>query len=252
MHAVKSHGRAHAPFSVLLAVCAWILWGCGHDAPPSAFRVTFSALSDNTPLHGVEIAANGRTLGETGEDGLLRVDLQGREGMNVAYAVRCPEGHRDAETRPPLTLRKFEGLDPQAAERGIEISVSCPPSTRRVAVIVRTGGQAGIPVKMGGATVALTDASGVAHVLVESAPESEFRLTLDTNARTGLRPQNPMSVVTVPDSDAIAVFEIQFEVEVPGCPPGKRMRRGTCVNIRKKPTHNFHRPVRVIRPSGSR
>ncbi len=196
-----------------LALLASLLSACEEERPPPTFRVTFTASSDSDPLAGVRVVGDGRPLGETGADGILRVDLPGREGQAVTVNAQCPEGHRAPAELPLLTLRSFRGLDPAAAERGIEMSIQCPPSERTAAVVVRTGDQGDLPVMMADREVARTDASGVAHFVLRMQPHSTFRLRIDTTGREDLQPQNPGATLTVPDRDDILLVDQPFQVK---------------------------------------
>jgi hypothetical protein len=193
---------------VLAALCA-----CEEERPPPTFRVTFTARADDAPLAGVRVIANGRGLGETNERGVLRVDIAGREGQAVAVNAQCPDGHRQPERLPLLTLRAFRGLDPAAQERGIEMSIACPPTERTAAVVIRAGNQAGLPVTMSGREVARTDDNGVAHVVFQMQPNTTFRLQLDTTGREDLQPQSPGATFTVADADDIFLFDQPFQIK---------------------------------------
>ena len=188
--------------------------GCSkrQGPPPVPFRTTFAAQSDEEPLSGVEVTVDGRRVGVTGEDGLLTVELRGREGSAVAVAATCPTGYRPPEPIPPLRLQRFRGL--RTHESRLEVTVSCAPSEREVAVLVRTGDQAGIPVLIHGREVARTSEGGVAHVLLRRPPNTTFRLALDTTGRD-LHPQSPEMIFTVPDRDDVLIFDQPFEVEAP-------------------------------------
>jgi hypothetical protein len=225
---------------VALLVGAMLAGACEDPPPPPAYRVSFTALADDAPLPGVEISVAGRPLGVTGADGLLRANLQGREGAVVGYRVRCPAGHRNPEEPPPLTLRRFRGLDPAAAARGIEINVPCRPAERFAAVVVRAGGIANLPVLMQGQPVAVTDASGVAHLLLKLPPATSFTMSVDTSANPRIVPANPSQPFVVPDADDVLVFDAPIAVQAP--PP--RRRRA----VRRAPV--FTGPVRI--PSSGR
>jgi len=214
---------------------------CEDPPPPPQFRVSFTALADANPLGGVEIAiGGGRPLGLTNTEGVLRASLAGREGAIVAYRVKCPAGYRDPEASPPLTLRQFHGLDPAGATRGVEITVQCRPSDRLAAVVVRAGGIANIPVLMQGQPVALTDASGVAHLMLKLPPNTSFTMALDTSANPLIAPANPSQPFVVPDADEVLVFDAPL---IEQRAPVKRRRV-----VRQAPV--FSGPVRI--PSSSR
>jgi hypothetical protein len=236
MHPVTSSHAARALGLTLLAAALGALFiACGDPPPPPQFRVSFTALADAAPLAGVEIDIAGRKLGLTGAEGILRVNLRGREGAVVGYRVKCPAGYRDPQESPPLTLRQFRGLDPAGAVRGVEVTVQCRPAERLAAVVVRAGGIANIPVLMQGQPVALTDASGVAHLMLKLPPNSGFTMALDTSANPRLAPANPSQPFVVPDSDEVLVFDAPL---IEQRAPTKRRRV-----VRQGPV--FTGPVRI-------
>lgn len=201
----------HVRRALVMAAVLASLCGCEEEAPPPTYRVTFTARSDSEPLPGVRIAADGQPLGETGEEGTLRVDLPGREGQTVAVNAQCPEGHRAPAQLPLLTLRTFRLLDPAAAERGIEMTIQCPPSERTAAVVIRTGEQGDLPIHMNGREMARTDENGIAHLVLQLQPHATFRLNIDTSARENLQPQNPGATFTLGDADEIFLFDQPFQ-----------------------------------------
>lgn len=231
--------RGHGAMALAIAtLCTVSAAACEDERPPPTFRVTFTARSDDDPLAGVQVIADGQPLGETGPDGTLRTDLTGREGQSVAVNAQCPEGHRAPEPLPLLTLRSFRGLDPAAAERGIEMTISCPPAERTAAVVIRTGDEGGdLPVLMGGREVTRTDESGVAHLVMQLRPHSTFRLQIDTSDRENLRPQNPGATFTVPDADEIFLYDQPFQV--------KRKRRRWHRRRREPETSTPMLPMRI-------
>ncbi len=208
---------------------AALLVACEDPPPPPTFRVSFTATSDSEPLGGVRVSADGSLIGETNDRGMLRVELTGREGQNLAISADCPEGHREPEQLPVLTLRSFQGLDPAARERGIEMSISCPPTERLAAVVIRALASvsgsadpvpvADLPVIMRGREVARTDAGGVAHLSFRMRPNSTFRLQMDTSARADLRPQSPGNTFTVPDANDVLLYDQPFEMRRRRRPP---------------------------------
>lgn len=192
--------------------------GCGSPPPPPVFHVTFTSLADTLPLPGVQVMRGTRVLGTTDAYGKLEVRLHGQDGTSVSYRVQCPQGYRTPPTPPPLVLRQFRAVavpGQPARQRGIEVTLQCPPSQRYAAVIVRAGGFAGLPVTMQGQEVTRTDTSGVAHFMLPLAPNSQFALGLDTSSNPYLRPQNPTASFTLADADDILIFDPPVHEELP-------------------------------------
>ncbi|AKF11669.1 hypothetical protein [Sandaracinus amylolyticus] len=222
---------------------ALALLGCGEEAPPPRFPVTFTAEADpGQRLGGVSVTANGAPIGQTGADGTLHVDLTGPEGSPVQIGATCPEGHRAPASLPMITLRRVVSLDPATAALGLQVSIACPPAQRHGVVVVRAGGDqahANVPVMIDGREVARTDASGVAHVALDMQPGQTFAVLLATNEFPNLRPQQPRQSFVFPDSDELFVFDQRFEVEAP---PVVRRR-----STRPRPQPQAPTPVLPVR-----
>lgn len=175
------------------------LLGCGEDVPQAIPRhaVTFTAESDpGMPLAGVAVSANGQPLGQSDETGLIGAVLEGPSGTMMQIAYECPPGHQQPERPKPLVLTTFQALDPESGPRALEMNLECPPLERWAALVVRTG-QPDLPILIEDEEVARTDASGVAHHVLQGAPNSRYRVTISTEGRPNLRPQNPRALVTL-------------------------------------------------------
>ena len=211
--------------------------GCGaqQEAPPPTFSVTFTAESDpGVPLEGVLVKANGNEIGQSDEDGLIQTMLRGPEGAGVQITYECPEGHRQPEEAKTLRLNRFASLDP-SARTGLSMKLSCLPNERQAAFVVRTNGHADLPILINGQEVARTNEAGVAHIIRDAAPQSVFRLKIDTSGNERMRPQDPYTQFQLGDRDDVFVFAQDFEVEEP---PRRRRRR------RRRPRP---RPIRITR-----
>lgn len=212
---------------------ALALGACESPPEPASFPVTFTANAGD-PLAGVDISIEGgKHLGQTGANGTLHVTLTGREGTAVPFRVQCPDGYRAPAQMPVLRLRRFTGLDPATAARGIEVSIDCPPAERMAALVVRAG-HADLPVLAQGREVARTNAAGVAHALLELPPASTFRVVVDTTAAPDLRPQNPETTLTLHDADEIFVIDPGFQVAKVEPPPEPRRRPKRRARKRRK------------------
>jgi hypothetical protein len=207
------------------------------------YPVTFRAFEDGrTPLEGVELFANGQTVGTTAGDGVLKVDLTGPEGALVKVTARCPKGYRSPERLPSLTLRKLLSLDQAVASRGIQVSVECRPELRASAVVIRTNNRADVPIIVDGRERARTDTSGAALIVTKQPPGSTFRVKLDTSTLASLKPQSPELTFTVPDSDEVFVFDQDFSEDAAERPKRHGKARRT---KKKKTTTSAPRPVRL-------
>ena len=204
----------------ILAAVLLVLVACGDDDPPPTFRVNFVAMADDARLAGVEIRVAGRAIGRTNPNGELQVNLLGREGASVPYHIVCPTGYREVTDTFHLTLRTFGERAAGNPGRGVEVTVRCLPALREAAVVVRTGGRAGLPVLIQGQEVTRTDSGGVAHFLMRMVPNSTFRVALDTSSLPRLVPANPSESFTLADADDVFVLDQRFTET----PPPRRHR----------------------------
>lgn len=202
-----------APILAALVLTAGLA-GCEEEERPRPrYPFSFTATSDGAPLAEVSVAVNDMVIGTTDEDGVLRSDLTGPDGQPVLVNAHCPEGYRSPEQPQQVTLRQVASLDRAVQGHGIEVSFQCPPEFREAVVVVRTHDQADLPVFVDGTEVARTDSSGVAHIHRRMTPRAQFTVLLATAANPRLRPQNPSLSFTIPDQDAVFVFDRQFTQE---------------------------------------
>ena len=205
--------------ALLLAVPAA---GCARDVDRPAFEFSVLVESDGEPLPGAVVQHDGIPLGTTGSRGAIGVRARGREGERLALDVLCPTGFRSPERPTLVTVRRTS-----EAEQRTEYRVSCPPEKRKVVVAVRAQRGPNLPVKVLDQEVARTDGSGIAHVLLEGAPEEILELTLDTSAEPRLRPKSPTARFAVGSRDEIALLNQSFELA-----PLPRARRQIPIRIR--------------------
>lgn len=205
-------------FAVFVGVA---LPACGEEPPPPLHHVTFQAYEDpGVPLAGVGLAVDGRELGRTDAAGELEVDLRGEDGSTLPVRVTCPPGHRPTDDALQLKLRRFQRLDPEQAEQGIEVRVQCPPAERTAVVVVRAERGHDLPVRVEGRPVAHTNEKGVAHLVRSGPPGSSFEVVLDTEDRPRLKPKSPSRRFVLEDRDQILLLEQDFVEDEP-----KRRRR---------------------------
>ena len=153
--------------SALLAVP-----GCEEGHARTTLGLTVHTEADpGVPLGGVMVSAGESPIGTSDATGSLVASLSGDEGVMIPVSATCPRGHRDGQVRASVTLRPV--FDVSGRERGLEVTLSCPPAERQAVLVVRAGGEGsrgGLPVWVDGEQVAVTDASGVAHVPIGMVP----------------------------------------------------------------------------------
>jgi hypothetical protein len=205
-----SRGGAFAVGAVAIATL-----GCGKslqpEAPPPAHVLVKVTGDPGRPLPGARVTYAGKTIATTGEDGIAKLELNGRQGDAYEVAVVCPAGHESPNKTLLITLRRL--ADPTSMA---EYDVTCPKATRSVVVAVRAENGAGLPVLYLGREVARTDGSGAAHVLLANLPrDAQFDLMLDTSGKSAeqLRPKSPRASFAVKGQDDVLVFDQHFTIE---------------------------------------
>ncbi|MEY4580991.1 MAG: hypothetical protein RL701_5694 [Pseudomonadota bacterium] len=191
-----------SPLIAFFAVTMNVTVAC--SAKPADFPVLVRAFDDQgRAVANVELAVAGSARGVTDAAGQRLLSLPGKEGDRLPFAATCPALNYDAPaTQPELVLKRNADAQP------VELSVTCPAKDHVALVAVRTGQTgAGVPILLRGQQVAVTSASGTAHVLVREPVGSAFQLTLDTGAKPGLRPASPTREFTVPQRDGFTVWD---------------------------------------------
>jgi hypothetical protein len=201
---------------LLLVSALLALLGCGDEHAPTVIPIAVHTEADpGVALAGVLVRAGDTPLGTSDASGAIEAQLTGDLGATVAITATCPEGHREERVRADVVLRPV--FDVTGAACGLDVTLSCPPSSRQAVLVVRAGGDApryGLPVRIDGREVAVTDASGVAHVPIGMAPGESFRVELATaTVAPMLRPADPATSFTFADHDDIFVFDQRFEEE---------------------------------------
>ena len=182
------------------------------EPPPPVFDVVIRVDSDpGIPLAGAVVVRNQKDVAPTDADGRAKLTITGSEGDTLDYFVRCPADYQSPTKPISVVLRRLTDKS-----RPPEYTTACPPNVRRVVVVVRADGGPHLPVTYLGQRVAMTDASGAAHVLLNMHPGDQFELGLDTSEKgyERLRPQNPTSpLFQVKPRDDIQLFEVKFTLE---------------------------------------
>lgn len=179
----------------------------------NAYPVIFQAHEPSgKPVSGVGITVNARSAGRTDAEGSLRVSLKGREGGQAKLQADCPEGYLDPIDLQPIVLRKVLKVAVRPDPQAIEIAVTCKPAKTKAVVVVRADGEEDMPVLVDGSEVARTNSEGVAHLIVNMAPGTEFQVKLSTTHKPRLRPQEPSQTFAMQDIENVLVFDQKFEM----------------------------------------
>ena len=181
--------------------------GCHRPQKPRGYELIVHVESDpERPLSGAKLLHAGRPLGVSGADGRVPILANGSEGERLELEVACPAGFRSPELPLVVTLRRASGH----AEKP-EYFASCPPLTRKLVVAARLEHGENLPIRYLGRELARSDASGVAHLLLEAETAETVELTVDTSERPRLRPKSPTARFRIGDRDDIVVFTQSFQ-----------------------------------------
>ena len=211
---------------LVLALGAVACRSRGPEDDPRArvFSLAVDAVSDpGVPLAGVELRLGDHAVGTTNEKGRATFSLTGAEGGLAEVAVRCPAAHESPGEPLAITLRRFVPGSPPPT-----YAVRCPPTVRTVVAAIRAENGPDLPVMRLGKEVARTDATGIAHVLLEVKPGESVELTLATGGEKAarLRPQNPSLTFITKGHDDYVLLEQKFvEEKARPAGPARRVRR---------------------------
>ncbi len=190
---------------------------CGNASTQLAdgIDVTLVATSElGEPLAGVPWSLSGRVLGQTGAGGELSQRLAGPEGRVVTLSATCPAGYQESPAVVQARLKSAYDLSGKAEPT--KYDAVCARVQVDVVLVVHTSGVAGIPVRVDGRAVAVTDEHGTAHIYLPS-PRATKRVdvTLETSGLPTLSPASPSRSFELHSRDAILVFEQAFSSSRP-------------------------------------
>jgi hypothetical protein len=160
------------------------------------------------------VAADAWLLGQRERARALYEGLAARAPNARAYALVLLALERRTE-------RTSEVLVMPAATPPQRISRSVPPV--EIAVVVRSRGEAHVPLRLDGELIGDTGAAGVLHLHVRAPEGRELALELDTREVPGLSPPSPRRSVRVERASPVQSFDVTFETpRRPAAKPTKR------------------------------
>jgi len=190
----------------LLAACV-LASACNRQPKLKSYELVVHVESDpNRPLAGAKLLHAGVTLGTSGAEGRVAIRATGNEGERLDLEVLCPTGYHSPEAPLSVTLRHGA----TAGERP-EYVLACPPTTRKLVVAARLEHGENLPIRYLGRELSRSDASGVAHMLLEAETDKTVELTIDTSERPLLRPKSPTARFRIGDRDDVVVLAQSFQ-----------------------------------------
>jgi hypothetical protein len=200
---------------IILAGLALAVTSCRRDQlqapPPPTFAVIIRVDSDpGAPLPGATVTRKDHVIGVTGPDGKVSATFQGIEGDVLEVKVACPAGFETPKAPVPVPLRRL------SENRAAEYTAKCPPTFRKVVVVIRADNGPYVPVMHLNEVVARTDASGAATFLANVKPNEELQFTLKTSADKAFERHEPIDPVVgylVQPMDEVVVLSQEFKVK---------------------------------------
>lgn len=195
------------PLALLMGLAAP---ACNIERATSSYELRVRVSDSGRPLAGAKLFFGERLVGQSNDQGLVRLAVRGKEGDVVSLGMQCPQGFRTSAKSIEMTLHTL--ADPNNMP---EFAANCQALQRTVVVAVRADNGPNLPITYLGQEVARTDASGAAHVLLTLAPQEEFELALDTSDKSAerLRPQNPSARFAVKNEDQIFSFNVPLTMQ---------------------------------------
>lgn len=188
--------------------------GCGVKEPgpvASRFAVEFLVTNDDgNALAGTGIAAGMASLGKTGSDGRLRVELDGLDGQVLPISVSCPQGYTNLDKVASLRLTHTRRVN-EVGFQATHFESTCTRNVREIVLVVRAEGGSGLPLQIDGRLAGTTDTDGIAHVLVRADRNLKaLNVSLNTSDRQDLKPRSPSRTYELAGNDAVLVFDQAF------------------------------------------
>lgn len=228
-----------------LGLASLMLLACGHPAKEaSRYTLTFATVDDlGEPLARVPIQVGETAIGRTGESGVLRAEVNAKDGDRYPLVAPCPDGYLQMEVPDEVVFLDTRGLGGEK-NASLEIQIVCTRKTRVAAVLVHTGGYEGMPILVDGIAKGTTGPGGYAHLRLEGVSSSQFEISLDTSGEPNLLPKNPRHQLQLGGEDGLFVFEPAFSKaeELPKKPKRRRRRRSSSEEAE---TGKPKRPVKI-------
>lgn len=190
---------------VLLAVL--LVSGCKTKPVPTLPKISIRASTTRgAPVTGAEVMMAGVVLARSDAAGAAKVDVGGSEGDTFELQVRCPSPLKSPAA--PLVIRRLE-----IAGGDVEHAVKCEETRRTLVVVVRAEGGPDLPILYLGKEIGRTDASGAAHVRLDTDIKDRVELILGTDGAqmAGAHPQNPSATFEPADHDEVKEMSVTFK-----------------------------------------
>jgi len=240
------------PYLLILSTMGFVL-SCGEEAPqgppPDAqFRLEVTAFDrDKEPIARVPVMVDGNVVGYTDKDGIFQAVVTETPGTELTLSAGELEGFRwlneSTEVTEPLRLN--------SAGIGIPMALNIEGESRKKEYLVWVRVECddslddenckGLPVKLNGEEVAVTDDFGHAHFSLTEVPQEKLAITIDTPDANPLtdeivvHPEDPTFEAVLGLESQVFLLEQEFtNARVEEKPKKKRRYRKKRRTPRKK------------------
>jgi hypothetical protein len=186
-----------------------VLGACSEPEPATVSRaIELHAVSvGDQSLAGLRAWLDGKPIGETKSDGVLRATLRGGPRQRVRLSWACPAAYEPATGERELVLDSVtaQGLRPPP----LKLDARCSALEISAALVVRARGAPpqGIPIRVRNEVVARTDEDGLAHLVLRARRGSALTVALDTSAYPRLIPESPVETFQLGSDDTILLLD---------------------------------------------
>lgn len=183
----------------ILISLALVLAACANGGRVGRALVLRACDELGAPLRGLVVEIDGLPATKTDVEGRARISLSADGPARARISVGCPGGSREAS--PRHVARAIEG-----GSARLELTFVCRPALRKLAVVLRAEGGAGMTLRADGEPLGTVGTDGTLHATVWRAPDSELQLMLDTGV-AAVRPRNPLREHRIADRDELLVID---------------------------------------------
>jgi hypothetical protein len=174
-----------------------------------AFRVALVVVGEgHLGIAGAQILKDKTVVGTTSEKGVALLSFHGQEGDTVALKIQCPAAYASPKKAVVVGLRHLDTGSPAP-----RFEAECIRQLHSVVVGLRAENGANLPIVRLGQVIGKTDDAGMAHLLLETSPDEQITLRLDTSSNDTLRPENPNLTFMSKDADDFVLLEQKFTVK---------------------------------------
>ena len=215
--------------------------GCAKsEADKNLYDIDVEAIDDQGSfIAGIDVAIGETHLGTIASDGHLRARVSASDGQRFSFHAQCPDGYSSEAIPTEVVFRNSRGLAGKKSDR-LHFRIECSRNERVIALLVHSAGHAGVPIRVDGETLGLTDANGLGHFRIDRKPGAQFEVSIDDTAFPSLVANNARQTIVLGAEDDLIIYDPEFVAPVV---VEKKKRRRRKKRSAEKPVRK--RPIRI-------